>query len=445
MKDKYKKLKLEIVYSAFVMMLITGILVANTLLFSQAVQKNFDTELRRKADLTNTVFGEAIEQNLVDKNYAAIAKTVKSIKTARPDITNIEIAIPDKDQWRVVASSVENRDNSNTDNLQYGIVKSRKQAVATLVDINTPDGKSAQAWYVVSPIITSDGTVVGVNAVNVSTADAQSVITSSVNRAFIVLLISIVIVVLLLLNHYKFVGYAQLLDKQRELNQLMSDFLSVATHELKAPMAVIKGNINNIEDGIFGEVPQAINAQLKAIEQQTDRLAGLINDLLNVSRIEQGKINYTLETVDLSKTITDIVAFYRDKAAAKGITIHYDQPTPLNVRVDAGRAQEIFTNLIDNAVKYTVVAKDVYITHQVAKGMLITRVRDGGIGISAEEQKRLFQRFYRVQNEQTSHIGGTGLGLWIIKKYIDAMGGTVEVSSLTDTGTEFAVSLPLAK
>lgn len=444
MKDKYKKLKFEIVYSAFVMMLIPGILVANTLLFSQAIQKNFDTELRRKADLTNSVFGEAIKQNLADKNYAAITKTVDSIKKLRPDLTNIEIVIPDKDQWRVVASSVDDRDNSNTDNVQYGIVKSRKQAVATLVDIKTPDGKPAQAWYVVSPIITDDGVVIGVNAVNVSTADAQSIITSSLNRAFIVLIISIAVVILLLLNHYKFVGYAQLLDKQRELNQLMSDFLSVATHELKAPMAVIKGNINNIEDGIFGAVPEGISPQLKAIEQQTDRLNNLINDLLNVSRIEQGKITYTIETVDLTKTISEIAAFYRDKAAAKGITIHYEPTSPMNVRADAGRVQEIFTNLIDNAVKYTVVAKDVYISHEVSAGMIMTRVRDGGIGINADEQKRLFQRFYRVQNEQTSHIGGTGLGLWIIKKYIDAMGGKVEVSSMKDAGTEFAVSLPPA-
>jgi two-component system phosphate regulon sensor histidine kinase PhoR len=210
-------------------------------------------------------------------------------------------------------------------------------------------------------------------------------------------------------------------------------------------MTVIKGNISSIEEGDFGEVNPEVMTQLNTVEQQTDRLNHLVNDLLNVSRIEQGKITYTLETVDLSKTIGDIVSFYHEKSTSKGITIHYDLTTPVNVVVDAGRAQEIFTNLIDNAVKYTVEAQDVFITHEVIKNMLVTRVRDSGIGIDADEQKRLFQRFYRIQNEKTQGIGGTGLGLWIIKKYIDAMDGKIEVSSMKGTGTEFAVYLPLPK
>jgi signal transduction histidine kinase len=442
---KYKKLKLEILYSVFVMVLVPAILVLNTVLFSRGMQKSFDTELRRKADLANTIFGESIRPDVITGDYIRLSETVDRILDSRPDLSGVEIVIPDEDnEWRVVASSDDTRENRNTENVQYDIVSSRRQAVATLVDIETPDGKPAQAWYVVSPIVSEDK-VVAVAAINVSTADAEEVISSSLRNGFIVLVVSVTIVVLLLLNHYRFVGYAQLLDKQRELNQLMSDFLSVATHELKAPMAVIKGNINNIEDGIFGEVPEKISPQLRVIEQQTDRLNNLITDLLNVSRIEQGKITYDIQTVDLQKVVGDIVQFYHDKSTAKGITIHYDQATPLSVLVDGGRAQEIFTNLIDNAVKYTVEARDVFVSHEVTKDMVVTRVRDGGIGIDPEEQKRLFQRFYRVQNEKTASIGGTGLGLWIIKKYIDAMGGKIEVSSMKDAGTEFTVYLPIAK
>lgn len=441
---KYKKLRLEILYSVFVMVLVPGVLVLNTVMFSRNMQKDFDTELRQKADLTNRVFGESIRPDIASKDYKSLTATVERITKARPDVSGVEVVIPDTEAWRVVASSEDGRENKNTKNLQYDIVSNKKLAVATLVDSKTPDGKPTQAWYVVSPIVEEDK-VIAVTAINVSTADAQEAISSSLRQALVVLIVSVTVVVLLLLNHYRFVGYAQLLDKQRELNQLMSDFLSVATHELKAPMAVIKGNINNIEDGVFGAVPETITPQLKAIEQQTDRLNNLINDLLNVSRIEQGKITYTIEKVDLAKTIGDIVTFYHDKSTSRGITIHYEQQTPVDVSVDAGRAQEIFTNLIDNAIKYTVEAKDVYITHEVIKDMVVTRVRDGGIGIDPEEQKRLFQRFYRVQNEKTSSIGGTGLGLWIIKKYIDAMGGKIEVSSMKDAGTEFTVYLPVAK
>jgi signal transduction histidine kinase len=112
------------------------------------------------------------------------------------------------------------------------------------------------------------------------------------------------------------------------------------------------------------------------------------------------------------------------------------------VRADAGRVQEIFTNLIDNAVKYTA-SGTITIKHHTEKQYLVTSVRDTGNGISAEHRERLFQRFYRVQTEETKGISGTGLGLWIIKQYIEHMGGKIEVDSLVGSGTEFIVYLPL--
>lgn len=446
-KLSLKKIKLELVYSVFVMIAIPSILVVNTVIITRSIQKNTDTELRRKADIVNSVFAKSLSSHLERQDYDAVQSTTEAILKTRPDLSKLEIVIPDNEQWRVIASSDASRVNKNTENVQYSLVKSQRRAVATLVSSQDADGRDIQAWYVVTPIISGDA-FLGIVGLEVSTADAQELIDSSLRKAFFILLISIVTVVLLLINHYKFVGYAQLLDKQRELNQLMSDFLSVATHELKAPLTVIKGMVSNIEDGLFGPINLSAMEQLSQVEQQTDRLTLLITDLLNVSRIEQGKITYNIEQVDVSKVMSGIIEFYGDKAKDKNITIHYEPTEGVNTQVyaDSGGVQEIFTNLIDNAVKYTIEANDIHITHELSpKGMLVTHVRDGGIGMSPDEQKRLFQRFYRIKNDKTAQINGTGLGLWIIKKYIENMGGNIQVSSMQAAGTVFSVSLPTSE
>lgn len=113
-KGGYRKLKLELIYSAFVMVLVPATLVINTVLLTNAMQSNLDTELRRKADLINTVFGESLKASIQSKDYAAVTRAVDSIAVSRPDLSNIEVVVKDGNEWRLVASSVEGRENFNT-------------------------------------------------------------------------------------------------------------------------------------------------------------------------------------------------------------------------------------------------------------------------------------------------------------------------------------------
>jgi signal transduction histidine kinase len=130
-------------------------------------------------------------------------------------------------------------------------------------------------------------------------------------------------------------------------------------------------------------------------------------------------------------------------AESKGLSLRYEFDN-MNyfITADRGRIVEIFTNLIDNAIKYSIKG-EVVVSHKVEKGVLKTIIRDTGIGMSAKERDKLFTRFYRIQNEKTQSINGTGLGLWIIKQYIEAMGGKIYVDSLENVGTEFTVEFPL--
>ena len=437
------KEKREIIYSVIILFFVPLLLAVNTLLMTQNVRKDFDTELRRKADIVNTVIAQTVQSNINSKSTdTTVNDIIQKIKTERPEINAIRVVSNDgKSSYSVIASTINEDKVSKNDSLQYDIVTNRKQSVAKLVEVQSSDG-SNRAWEVATPIVNNDQQVTTVVVTSLLTGDVQSLIDKTFTRAFIVVVASIVATFALLAYHFKFVAYADLLRKQKENNQTMTDFLSVATHELKAPMTVIKGYTASALDGDFGVVSDEMRIPLHEVQTQADRLTNLVTDLLNISRIEQGKLTFDIQPISVQTIIRSILQTYSQKAAQKNIQLLYSPETDVHVMADAGRVQEIMTNLIDNAIKYSVKGT-VTITHTIEGSMLKTSVRDTGIGMTAEERSRLFQRFYRVKNEQTKNISGTGLGLWIIKQYIEKMGGKIEVDSLVGTGTEFSVWLKI--
>lgn len=410
----------------------------NTIILSRTVREDFDAELRRKADLANTIFGSAIEQNLDD--VSGIQKSLDTIAEAREDIANLSVVVPEEGRFRVVAANDQAIQDTLISTLQLQAVVEHQQSVAQL--LNRSDDGAGRSWSVVTPIFSDAGEIVALTSMNVSIAEAENAIASTLRRSFFIVFATAFIVVLLLANHFRFVERARLFQKLKEADQLKTDFLSVATHELKAPMTVIRGQISNITDGLFGDVNEKVKEQLDNTIKQTKRLNELVQDLLNVSRIEQGKISLNISVVDPAAVITPIVEQYRSVAGRKNIRIAYEElEEDARLKADDGRYQEIMTNLIDNAIKYSLNGS-VVIRHELADKTIITRVKDSGIGMSAKERDRLFQRFYRARNEKTKNISGTGLGLWIIKQYIERMGGKITVDSLEGVGTEFIVTLP---
>jgi signal transduction histidine kinase len=393
-----KKPKLEVIYSMAVLVMVPVLIVVNTLFITTQMRNNLDAELRRKADLSNTIFATQVAGVLGDDNKSLkLQSMVDTLQTARPDLSDIEVAQRIDGQWATIASSNSARKGKIFGSAQHDIVSQQRRSVARLINITDPQGNEAEAWYVVSPVQDSIGNMIGV------------------------------------------VGYAHLLDKQKELNQTMTDFLSVATHELKAPMTVIKGNLSNALDGLYGKVEPKLASELEQTIAQTERLNNLVQDLLNVSRIEKGTLSFDMKSVDAGEQLAAIVERFSSRAAEKQLELSNTVPkNGVHISVDIGRFEEIFTNLIDNAIKYTEKGTVTLKTRE-EKDYVVLSVRDTGFGISAEDRKQLFRRFYRVRNEQTKGISGTGLGLWIIRQYIEKMGGKIEVESMVGTGTEFSV------
>ncbi|MDD3035382.1 MAG: HAMP domain-containing sensor histidine kinase [Candidatus Saccharimonadaceae bacterium] len=439
-----KREKLEIIYSIIVLVTIPVIVAVNTIILVQTTNDAFNLELNRKADLANGVIAQSSLQLIKDREYDKLQKNLVALESSQPTLMHSMLIVNKNDNFTIVARSQSAIDDSLdlVKKTQVGAVVSNKQSIASLTDTYDRNSNPAQAWNVMSPVL-DDGKVIAVISANYLTVDAEKAIDSAYQKSYIVLIISIALIFGLLFRHFRLVGYAQLLAKQKELNQAMSDFLSVATHELKSPTSIIKGYLSNIIDGDFGEIDPKIKEQIQVAITQTERLNSLVQDLLNVSRVEQGRVQYNITEVDTVKILNTVISNYRPIAEEKNIQIVYEpvESVPF-IKADENRVQEIFINLIDNAIKYTAKGS-VTVSHKVDKNNLITNVRDTGFGMSSSARQRLFQRFYRVKTDQTQNISGTGLGLWIIKQYIEAMGGNIEVESMEDVGSNFIVTLPI--
>ena len=434
------KSKFEIVYSLAVMLIIPSLLAFNTVYLATNVRRNSDKELQSRAELANSVLAISLEDSIASGDKAMIEDRLDKLNASQNELKNSAVVVKTFEGYEALASAEDNYEINGSDTLQYDIVYSRNWPVAKNLQAFTAEGNPTRVWNVASPVRDDNNEVIGIVVSDVFTTDVDEQVDATLFRSLAIMVVSAIAVLVLLLNHFKFIGYANLLRKQKELNQTMSDFLSVATHELKAPMTIIKGYISNVTDGDFGEIPEEAKKQLDVAVSQTDRLNELVQDLLNVSRIEQGRIQFNITNVNISEVIRTVVSTYKVPAEQKGLSIVYAPKQDYFVQADQGRVQEIITNLVDNAVKYSLQG-EVVVSHSENAKMVVTHVRDTGIGMSAEERSRLFNRFYRAKNEKTKEISGTGLGLWIIKQYIEKMGGKITVDSLVGSGSEFQVSL----
>lgn len=434
---KVSRQRLEFIYSIAVMVIIPILIIAMTVLLIIPTREGFDRVRGVNADLVNGLLSASFTR--LDEDTEQLQSFIDQVSSEQEEISNFFAAIKtESGDFQIIAAQDKVGVGELINATQFSLVETANRPIT--IDVENENG--ANFSRVVSPIREGE-TVIGVSSVDVSQAISEDTVSQILSRSLFTMMAVVTVTVLMLLNHFRFVEYAVLFRKLKEVDQLKNDFLSVATHELKAPMSVIKGSLENVLDGVAGHIDDVAKENLQLAFNETDRLTTLVADLLNVSRIEQGRVSYNKEAVDPSEVIMRIVRQYMPKAREKGLELSYEQSEMDNIiTVDRGRFLEIMTNLIDNAIKYSRKGT-VTISHKVENDMLKTTVRDTGVGMSAKERENLFQRFYRVRNEQTKDIGGTGLGLWIIKQYIEAQDGHIYVDSLENVGSEFTVEFPL--
>jgi signal transduction histidine kinase len=219
------------------------------------------------------------------------------------------------------------------------------------------------------------------------------------------------------------------------------DFVANASHELRTPLTSIRGFVEALEDGASGDPPTA-ERFLGKIHTHADRMGALVEDLLELSRLESGERPPVREPVDVSEVAEDVAASFAELAERKGLALGcHHQPAP-TVTTDGDRLRRILENLVENAVKYTPSGGSVRIETAGRDGAAQVTVVDDGPGIPAEHLPRIFERFYRVDKARSRDLGGTGLGLSIVKHLAESIGATVAVSSDVGSGTRFTVFVP---
>jgi signal transduction histidine kinase len=228
-------------------------------------------------------------------------------------------------------------------------------------------------------------------------------------------------------------------EELRRLSALRADFVSLVSHELRSPLAAVIGSAKTLHDRWRELAPEQRESFLALIEHETNRLAELVSDVLDTSRIESGQFSYSFADVDLGELVNESAAAAESGQDEVKIRSQVHRPLPL-VRGDRERLRQVLTNLLDNAVKYSPAGEEVEVEALAVDGRINIEVRDRGPGVDPEHQALIFEKFGRVSGEHAKP--GTGLGLFIARSIAQAHGGSLEVHSRPGRGAAFTLELP---
>ncbi len=229
--------------------------------------------------------------------------------------------------------------------------------------------------------------------------------------------------------------------RERQQEEQRSTFISIISHELQTPIAIIKGYASTLARSDAKLESKALRSRLSAIEEEADRLNTLVGNLLYASRIQAGGLHMDIAPLDLRNLIEGVAR--RLRARSPGVSIMLDIPPNLpTVMADRDRIEEVLQNLLDNAVKYSPRRRAITITCHATGEEVIVSVSDMGMGIALSEQEHIFDRFHRASDTATQTISGAGLGLYICRAIVEAHGGRIWVESTLHEGSTFSFSLP---
>jgi signal transduction histidine kinase len=225
---------------------------------------------------------------------------------------------------------------------------------------------------------------------------------------------------------------------------MKSEFVSNVSHELRSPLSVIKSYVEAILEQVSPGDYQTQREFLAVVNNETDRLTALINDLLDISRIESGKFEIELSPVALSDIIKIILRDLENKSSKHQIVVDVPSALP-DLLADKDKLVQVFLNLVDNAIKFSPHGGKISLKAGVKGKMVKCDISDQGIGIAKKDISRIFEKFYRVDNSDIYEISGTGLGLSIVKHIIESHGGRIYVRSKLGEGSTFTMLLPFER
>ncbi|MDD5569194.1 MAG: HAMP domain-containing sensor histidine kinase [Candidatus Pacebacteria bacterium] len=444
-KIKFFQDNAQVFYSIALMIVIPGAVILNTYLFSQSLRTVIDQSLQERA----VAIGEAFNAGVIDKlnSPEQMQVFVDTWKLTNSNTQNLDIFYRENNNYRIVASFDKNRvaslDENNENLTLYELARINKNSIARkIVD------SGSRYWWVVVPLKDSLGQQQALLSMRLSADVIDTVLASALSRSFWILIISVLVIVLLLFANSRLFEYSLLYNKIKEVDAMKDEFISMASHELRTPVTVIRGYLSMIlEDPAKSGISNEAKEYLSIANVSTERLNSLIEDLLDVSRIEQGRLKMSIGIVDVWPIIEDTLKELKIQADAKSLALvsKLDPGTKTFVNADKDRFKQVLINIIGNSIKYTPSGSVEVRGINNRDNKLVITIKDTGIGMTAKEREHLFEKFYRVKNKKTEEIVGTGLGLWITRQIVELMGGSIMVDSMEGVGTQVTMEFPLSE
>ena len=291
-------------------------------------------------------------------------------------------------------------------------------------------------------ITDSENNIVGIVITRQSLSEADKQIDLAIRNGLFAFMIIVLVLVLLFFRFARIIDYATLYKKLKGVDKLKDDFISMASHELRSPLATIRGYVELIRD--VKNLSKEQDEYAHRVELSAANLNDLVADMLDVSRITEGRMKFENVDFNIEELISDVVMGFNKMAADRGLKLKKEGLEEVILHLDKSKVRRVLVNLVSNAVKYTKKGS-VTVSLKKRKDFIEIRVSDTGIGMSKEDQEKLFEKFYRVKSAETEDIQGTGLGLWLSREIIRKQNGEIHVESIKRVGTHMVVTLPVAR
>ncbi|MFA5249084.1 MAG: HAMP domain-containing sensor histidine kinase [Candidatus Paceibacterota bacterium] len=438
----------QVVYSILLMIVIPGAVVFNTWFLSGYFRDAIDRSIQDKA----ISIGQSINAGLADKLSSSeeMQSFVDDWQKYNEDAKMLDILYPGQDSFKLAASMDKaqvGKEIGVKDGAMAYVIAWNNDYPTTQRVLDNKGGSNNPYWLVMMPLKDLQGNKQALLAMEVSTDAVSSILMSALSRSYLILMLTVLLIVLLLFVNSHLFEYSILYNKIKEIDAMKDDFISIASHELRTPVVIIKGFISLAAEELEKvSGAEKVKEYMSIVGVSADRLSLLIDDLLNVSRIEQGRLKVDLQKMDALPIIEETVKEFKVQADGKKLSLVYasDPGTKFNVAIDKDRFKQIMINIVGNAVKYTPAGSIEIRAKNKGKSLILT-IKDTGLGMSAKEREHLFEKFYRIKKKETEEIIGTGLGLWITKQLIVIMNGSISVDSIENVGSQFTIELPLAE
>jgi len=429
----------QVLYTFFLMIVIPVSFLMSGQMFLQASNTNQERVEKEGIGLMQDSFVSAAADRSGDTVFYNMI--IKTLHTKNSDITKFSVSMLEKGRPRIVASTEASAvgkldvENEGTYKNFQGMMNGQSVIIPT-----TANGE--RRWRAYRDIVDPSGAVVGYTMAEVSMKTIDQLAAQGIFSAYLFLIFIVALIFVLLMRQARIIDYTVLYKRLKEVDTMKDDFLSMAAHELRTPLTIIRGYAD-ILSGIKN-LEEKDKQNIQNINTSASQLNLLVGDILDVSRLEQGRMKFEMAGLSINDEVKECAASFATLAQGKSLTINLDEsPDHPVIMADKERLKQVLTNLIGNAIKYTPAGSvTVRTSFDRIKKSVSIRVSDTGMGISAEDQKGLFSKFYRVRNRETEAIQGTGLGLWITNRIVTDMKGTISVESIKGKGSDFIISFP---